>query len=105
MAGKNEELNVISHLLEVEKEASYLVDDALKESEKRLSEARSQLSSKYKKEYESLVKTMDGDFQSKKNDLQKKHDDALAEYKSSVENRNQNTKAFNQLVHKLLFNA
>ena len=33
MADNNEEINVITHLLQVEKNASLLIDDALKEAE------------------------------------------------------------------------
>lgn len=47
MATDNPELDAINHLLEIEKNASVLVNDALSESDKRLSQARSKFSAEY----------------------------------------------------------
>jgi len=43
-----EEINVIKHLLAVEKESSSLIDDAVKEADSRTTHARNQANSQFK---------------------------------------------------------
>ena len=43
-----EEINVIKHLLAVEKESATLIDNAVKEADNRTTEARNQANSQFK---------------------------------------------------------
>ena len=52
MAENNTEIDAINHLLEVEKNASALINDAAQEADRRLSEARSKYNSEYKTRYD-----------------------------------------------------
>ena len=48
---ENTEIDAINHLLEVEKNASALINDAAQEADRRLSEARSKYNAEYKTRY------------------------------------------------------
>ena len=58
MITDNPELDAINHLREIEKNASILVNEAHIESDKRISQARLQFSTKYKESLEKMKKSM-----------------------------------------------
>lgn len=103
MAEKNSEIDVINHLIEVEKEASVLIDEAGIEAEKRLSEARAKYNAEYKIKYDSVVETLEKDYQKKLEELNENHIKEIEAYKTSLETKNQNSKEFKELLDKLLF--
>ncbi len=102
MAENNPELDAINHLIEVEKSASTLIDDAKIEADKRLSQARLQYNSEYKSKYDQLVMQMEADFNSKRDEIESKYKKQIDEYKASIEGKSQDEKAFDSLLEKLL---
>lgn len=102
MATENPELDAINHLLEIEKKASILVNDAHIESDKRVSQARTKYSADYKEKIEKITAEMESEYQKKLVEITKKYDDDLTGYKSSLEQKNQNKKEFSDLLEKLL---
>ena len=61
----NEEVNVIGHLLDVEKNAEQLVSDAQIEASKRISAAKAASDSEYKKLYADLAVRLEQEYQEK----------------------------------------
>ena len=55
MAEQNEELKMINHLLEVEKDANSLISEAMETSEKKISEARAKYNAEYKEKTEKII--------------------------------------------------
>ena len=86
------EANVISHLLNVEAQASDLVKEAQDEANKRLSSVRAKADAEFnEKTYSDKISTID-----------ENHKKNLEEYKSSVENSEQDKDNFNVFLKKLL---
>ena len=104
MITDNPELDAINHLLEIEKNASILVNEAHVESDKRISQARAQFSAKYKENLEKITEELESEYKNKIESISKKYDDDFAEYKSSLEKKVQNKKYFSELLEKLLSN-
>lgn len=99
----NAELDVINHLLEVEKNASVLIDDAKIEADKRVAEARSKYNQEYKAGYETIASEKDAAYHKKLQEITDKHSAEIESFKKSFEDKPQNTEAFNALLEKLLF--
>ncbi len=99
------EINVIDHLLDVEKDASVLVSDAQMESAKRLASARSQADSEYKKQYDILIASLENQYKKDAETITQKHADALNSYKTAVEKTSRDSAAFNGLLDSYLFTA
>lgn len=99
----NVELEIINHLLEVEKNASVLIDDAKIEADKRTSEAKAKYNQEYKAKFEVLAAEKDKNYHDKIQELTAAHAAEMEEYKKSVESRPQDTEGFKKLLEKLLF--
>ena len=104
MITDNPELDAINHLLEIEKNASILVNEAHIESDKRISQARTQFSAKYKENLEKITEELESEYKNKMDSISKQYEDEFAEYKSSLEKKVQNKKDFSELLDKLLSN-
>ena len=60
---ENTEIDAINHLLEVEKNASALINDAAQEADRRLSEARSKYNAEYKIRYDQVAARLEAEYQ------------------------------------------
>ena len=96
------DLNVITHLLKVESEASSLIKDAQEEANKRISEARSEADSEYKKKFEKLVNSLDKDYQEKILQIETDNKNELDEFKQKIQSTERNTSSFNSFVQKVM---
>jgi len=100
-----QEINVIGHLLDVEKDASALVSDAQVESAKRVAAAHAQADAEYKKQYDTLISSLDARYATSSKETTQKHDEALNTYKGDTEKMPRDTEAFNKLLDSVLFSA
>ncbi len=103
MADNNEEINVITHLLQVEKNASLLIDDALKEAEQKLAQARSQANLEYRQKYEECVSSLEKEYNQNLADIQSEHDKRFNDFKDFLQNQPKDSASFNALLESLLF--
>jgi len=103
MSDVNQEFAAIQHLLEIEKQAAYLIDTAKIDAEEELSKAHAEYNRIYKERLESLNKEMAEDFQKKYDQIQTKYKDEVDSYKASFSARPQNKEALFSLLEKLLF--
>lgn len=98
-----EEMNAIKYLLEVEAEASLLVKDAQKKADSRISEARAQAESEFKKVYGDFAKRLESEELAQKDDIEKKQKSMFDEYVSQLESAPKDKESFNALLDKLLY--
>lgn len=103
MAEENLEIDAIKHLLEIEKEASALIDDAKIEAEKRVSKAKSQYNEEFKKEYDSLMQKLESQYNSNCEEINKKYQDEFEGYKESLKHKKLNKDDFFKMLDSLFF--
>ena len=103
MAEKNSELDAINHLLEIEKDAAILIDDAKIEADKRINEAKGQYNAKYKEQYDKIVSELDSKYHSSMDDISEKYNKEINAYKTQLEEKKQDETGFSSLLDKLLF--
>lgn len=102
MAG-NEEVSIIAHLLEVEKQASQVISVANVKADKKISEAKIAADAEFKKLFTEKSDKIQNDFNENKTKIVDEHNKVMEEYKSSVENKAQNKENFNAFLDKVLF--
>lgn len=96
------EINVISHLLKVESEASLLVKEAQTEANKRLSEARCNADSQFKTQFQKIQSNLESEYNDKIQHLTENHKKKFDEFKSSIEQTEQSVDSFNSFLEKVL---
>ena len=103
MAETSMEIDAINHLLEVEKNASALINDAAQEVGRRLSEARVKYNSEYKARYDKTAASLEAEYQTNHNSIAEKYQKEIDSYKESLAAKAQNYEAFSSLLDKLIF--
>lgn len=99
----NDEVSIIAHLLEVEKQASQIISAANIKGDKEISDAKMAAEVEFKKNYSERAELLEKNFETKKVEITAEHDKILAEYKASVEEKTQNKEAFCSVIEKELF--
>ena len=99
-----EEINVISHLLSVEKNAAVLIDNAVREADGRTTQARNQANSQFKEKYDKCVSQMEADYENKIQSRKNEHEQELEQFKADLQGRSKDYTAFNSLLKQLLNN-
>ena len=67
------EVNVISHLLSVESEASELVNNAKSEADKIIVEARSKADSEFRQKFEKIAEKLESEHKDRLNQISQKN--------------------------------
>lgn len=102
MAETTAEIDAINHLLEVEKNASALINDAAMEADRRLAQARAKYNAEYKAGYDKAASELESDFNQNQQTIEKKYNDELDSYKASLVAKPQSFEDFSRLLDKLL---
>lgn len=103
MSMENPELEEINHLLEVEKQASALIEEAMSEADKRLSEAHAKFNEQVKVKSEEITARLTKEYDAALEQIKQNHEKTIEAYKSDLENKEVNQEAFNSLLDKILF--
>lgn len=103
MSEKIDELELINHLLEVEKNASILVEEAKKEADAKKTEATAIFNKEYKSKYDSAMAEKKAEYESKINQINENHQKELQGFKEQLESKPVNKAAFTKLLDSLFF--
>ena len=98
-----EEIDIITHLLDVEKEASTTVLDAQKRADEKIAAARSQAESEFKAKYSAVVSEIEQKEKDTKSAIEKKHSADIESYKQNLNSSEKDYTSFNALMDKILF--
>lgn len=99
----NEEMDVIQHLLEIEREASRTLIDAQTEADRKISVARAEADSQFKQRYAEITKSLESEAAAEKQRITDLHETELNTFKENLKSTEKNSGAFNALLEKLLF--
>lgn len=97
------EVDVISHLMNVESQASALIFEAQTVAEKNISDARTTAENLYKQKYEKLLNELESDYSEKIQKIIQNNKNSFNEYQQKTQNLSQDVKSFNELLESLLF--
>ena len=96
------EVDVIQHLLEVEKEASLMLKDAQKSADQKISKAKSDADEVFKSKYSDAILNIEKDEERQKENLDSEEKKMFADYCKSLETKEKDKKAFVSCLKKLL---
>ena len=99
-----EEVDVITHLLEIEHEASQMMADAQKEADKKVADARAEAECIFKEKYGKISAEIDAEENSRKEQILKEHEESLSSYRKGLESMEKDCKSFDALLDKVLYN-
>ena len=99
------EIDVISHLMNVENQASSLIFDAQTVAEKNINEVRAKADSIYKERYDNLIKDFESNLTETKNKILQENRNSFQEYQQKIQSVAQDEKSFNALLDSLLFKS
>ena len=99
------EIDVISHLMNVENQASSLIFDAQTVAEKNINEARARADSIYKERYDNLIKDFESNLTETKNKILQENRNSFQEYQQKIQSVAKDEKSFNALLDSLLFKS
>ena len=98
-----EEIDIINHLLSVEKNAAVLIDNAVQQADSRTSKARNDAAALFKTQYDECVASMEKEYEHSVEMVKTKHHNEFEQFKAELENQQNNYKDFDSLMDKLLF--
>ncbi|MCF0243054.1 MAG: hypothetical protein HUK25_10470 [Treponema sp.] len=99
----NEETEIISHLLEVEKEAYSIIASANNKYEKKIIEVKALAEENYKEQYQTKAAELEKEFELKKKQILDEHKKSIDDYKISVQDKPQHIDRFNDFLDQLIF--
>lgn len=94
----NSEVAVITHLLEVEKEAQTLLSEAQDEANKRTADYKAKAESTFMEARDKIVSEIEASYNAQTEAIREDHEEQIAAYKAGIEGINQNQEAFNAVV-------
>ena len=97
------EIDVISHLMNVENQASSLIFEAQTVAEKNISDARATAENLCKQKYEKLLNELELDYSEKIQKIIQNNKNSFNQYQQKIQDLPQDEKSFNELLDSLLF--
>ncbi|MBQ1832499.1 MAG: hypothetical protein II563_01660 [Treponema sp.] len=99
----SEEMDVIQHLLEIERAASEILVKAQEEADKKIAAAKAQADSEFKEKFAAYVKESEDSAAENKALVIKQQEERLSSFKDSLSSSRKDTDGFNSLLEKLLY--
>lgn len=100
-----EELDVLQHLLEVEKSAAELVFSAQEEADRRVADSARRLRADWQARYEAASAELESETVKKREEAKAARDQELASYRKELSGRSVNIEQFNRLCEDFFFGA
>ena len=97
------EIDVIAHLLEVEKEAATLVLDAQKKADEKIADARFKVDEEFRARYSQVLSVIEQEFEQKKKNTEEKHAMDLERYEAELKASAKDEDAFFAQMDAILF--
>ena len=98
-----EEVDIIQHLIEVERDASQLLLEAQAQADKKISEARFKAESLFKEKYSVITKDLENRTSAAKENIDKEREAIMQQYKAKIADSSKNQESFNALCERFLF--
>ena len=97
-----QEVDVISHLIDVEHRAAVLTTEAQEEADKRISAARAKADDAFKTQYASIISAEEAQYAAKTAALTERYEKTISAYKAQIRASAKDEAAFTALLDKLL---
>lgn len=100
---ENNEVNTIAHLLEVEKKAAELTEQAQIEADKKIASAKAQADSEFTMQYTKLAAEFEKSYNDSCAELETKKQEQISSYKEKILASSKDSKSFESYLDSVLF--
>ena len=98
----SEEMDVIQHLLEIEKAASEILVQAQADADRKIAETKAKADGEFKEKFSAYMDELDRSADSRRKDVRDRLDSELATLKSSLDSTAKDVDGFNSLFEQLI---
>ena len=99
----SDEMDIIQHLLDIEREASRTLIDAQTEADAKITAARTEAEKEFKSRYAEIVAEIDRKSDAEKAKISMEHENEMQSFKDELHKTVQDRGAFDALLEKLLY--
>lgn len=99
------ESGVITHLIEIETQASVVTENAVKKASDMLAKVKNEAEQMYLEQYNAGVLKLEEEFKKTEQKIKTQSESEIEDYKKSIENSKLNFSSFNKTVDSLLKKA
>ena len=96
------EINIINHLIEIEREAETLVKEAQESADRKISLAKTEADAEFKKKFDAIVKKYDDVYADRKNEIEADYKKRFDEYVVSIKDAGYDENAFSLRLKEIL---
>lgn len=96
------EINVISHLIEVEQKASELLKNAQNSANEKLAQSRAKANSEFNLQYENLIRGLEKNYNSEIEEIKVEYKNKLDNFINDIEKIPQNKIEFSKVLKSIL---
>lgn len=100
-----DEIDIISHLIDVEQQATSLVLDAQIEADQRIADARSLADTQFKELYEKMINSLEKKTSKEIDTIKLSYEQESNEFAQNIKNMPKDIPAFEDMLKSLLFKA
>lgn len=100
---RENEVDVMKHLLDVETQASVIVEDAQTEGQKRILSAKANADEEFNSRYSGIVKELESDCDDKIKSADEEHSTSIQNFQNKILKSEKDTLSFNSFMDKVLF--
>lgn len=99
----SEEMDVIQHLLEIERQASEILVHAQEDADKKIAETRAQTEVEFKEKFSAFLKDLDKQDENARQVVKNQHEKDFLAFKDSLTSTKKDFDSFNSLFEKLIY--
>lgn len=96
------EINIINHLIEIEREAETLVKEAQESADRKISLAKTEADAEFTKKFDAIVKKYDDVYAARKNEIEADYKKRFDEYTTSIKSAGYDENAFSLRLKEIL---
>ena len=99
----SEEMDVIQHLLEIERAASEILVQAQADADKKIAAAKAQADSEFKEKFSAYMDELDKSVAARKQEVKGRLDSELSSFKTGLDSSKKDFDGFNSFLEKLIY--
>lgn len=104
MGEVNSQIDILNHIIEVEKEVSVLIENATADAEKKVAEAKQIANAEFQEKNAVIQRDLEKTYEANLLEINNNRDNAIQSIINQLQSKKQSQKNLNAVLDKLLFN-
>lgn len=104
MGEVNSQIDILNHIIEVEKEVSVLIENATADAEKKVAEAKQIANAEFQEKNAVIQRDLEKTYEANLLEINNNRDNAIQSFINQLQSKKQSQRNLNAVLDKLLFN-